>query len=102
MGQLYNFVCPGCGYIAKMVSGGLGFGMITVVRTMTCEDCKTVVDVVIERDGKDGSTGDPNYHYPSICRQCRGSRFYPWPSTHPCPKCDAKMIKNERPTLCWD
>lgn len=103
MGAKFNFVCPGCGYIAKWVSGRRDVGMIAVVRTMACEDCEAVVDVLIGRDGKDGRTGDPNYDKElNICPQCQGSRLYPWPSKHPCPKCDAKMIKDETSMMFWD
>jgi hypothetical protein len=44
-----------------MVSGGRDVGMVAVVRTMTCNDCKEVVDVLIGRYGESGPIGDPDY-----------------------------------------
>ncbi len=60
MGTAYNFTCTKCGYSAK-ASGGRAVGMVAVVRTMTCNDCKEVVDVLIGRYGENGPTGDPDY-----------------------------------------
>jgi hypothetical protein len=60
MGTAYNFTCTECGYSA-MVSGGRDVGMVAVVRTMTCNDCKEVVDVLIGRYGESGPIGDPDY-----------------------------------------
>lgn len=103
MGTKFNFVCPGCGYASGLVSGGRDMGMIAVVRTMVCEDCDSVVDVLIGRYGKDGSTGDPDYDKNlHICPECKGTHLHPWPREHPCPKCNANMIKDENGMVLWD
>lgn len=104
MGTKYNFACPGCGYTVDWVSGGRDFGEIAVVRSMICEDCKDVVDVLIGRCGQDGPTGDPDYDKNlNLCPKCEGIRLHPWPSEHPCPKCNEKMLKNKTfGKILWD
>lgn len=103
MGTKVDFICPSCGYTA-MVSGGRDVGMEAVVQTMTCEDCQTLVDVLIGRFGEDGPTGDANYDQDlNLCPQCRGTKVHPWPSQQPCPKCSGSMIEDENGlTIAWD
>jgi len=102
MGEKFNFTCPGCGHTA-LVSGGRDMGMMAVVRTMTCEDCKELIDVRIGRYGKDGPTGDPNCDKDlDICPVCRGHNVCPWPSRHPCPQCGGAMTKDDDATILWD
>ncbi|PSR12117.1 hypothetical protein C8255_27025 [filamentous cyanobacterium CCP3] len=104
MGTKYNFACPGCGYIAEWVSGQRDFGEMAVVRTVICEDCKAVVDVLIGQYGQDGLTGDPDYDKSlNLCPKCEGTRLYSWSSKHPCPKCDDKMLKDDTfGEMLWD
>jgi Zn finger protein HypA/HybF involved in hydrogenase expression len=104
MGTKYNFVCPGCGYTAERVSGGRDLGEMAVVRTMICETCEVVVDVLIGRYGEDGPTGDPDYDKNlNLCPECKGTRLLYWPIEHPCPKCHAKMSKDETcGKMLWD
>jgi hypothetical protein len=45
MGRLFEFGCEQCGYQAE-VSGGEDAGWLILTQTMTCLDCKRVVDVV--------------------------------------------------------
>lgn len=100
--MIFDFVCPGCGYTAR-VSGGLDCGMLAVVRTMTCEDCKKLVDVLIGRYGQDGPTGDSDYDKDlDICPKCRGYNIRAWSSLQPCPRCDCKMIKGDDAVVMWD
>lgn len=104
MGTKYNFACPGCGDIAEWVSGQRDFGEMAVVRTMICEACKAVVDVLIGRHGQDGPTDDRDYDTSlNLCPKCEGTRLYLWPSEHPCPKCDNQMFKDETfGEMLWD
>ena len=86
-----------------MVSGGRDVGMVAVVRTMTCKDCKELVDVLIGRYGKSGSTGDPEYDDDlDICPECRGRNVRLWPKRHPCPQCDGVMKKERGLDMQWD
>lgn len=104
MGTASQFICPGCSYTTGCVSGGRDMGMEAVVRTMVCETCETVVDVLIGRYGQDGPTGDPDYDKQlNLCPKCQGSQLHIWPSEHPCPKCNTQMIKDETcGDLLWD
>ena len=102
MGTAYNFTCSKCGYSAT-VSGGRDVGMVAVVRTMICDDCEEVVDVLIGRYGEDGSTGDPEYDADlGICPECRGRNLRSWSRRHPCPKCDGDMNKDDGFEMLWD
>lgn len=102
MGSLSRFRCPECGYAAT-VSGGRDCGMVAVVRTMVCDDCRALADVLIGREGKDGPTGDAEYDRRlNICPRCHGTRVRPWKATLTCPRCDTRMISDRNFTLLWD
>ena len=77
--------------------------MLAAVRTMTCKDCKEVVDVLIERCGEVGRTGDPDFDKDfDICRKCRGKKLQQWPRKYPCPRCGDGMLKDNGPPIMWD
>ena len=104
MGKAYNYKCDNCGYSA-IVSGGRDFGFVAVVKTMICEDCKNLVDVLIGRHGKDGATGDIEYDRKlNICPICAGKNLKAWPTNHTCPRCSANMIRsrNGSDVILWD
>lgn len=104
MGAKFNFVCPGCRYTAGWLAGGRSVGMMAVVRTMTCEDCQELVDVLIGRHGQDGLTGDINHDETlNICPKCQGERLVSWPTECPCPRCGTNMTKDETlGRMLWD
>lgn len=103
MGAYFDFTCAGCGYTAR-VSGGRDVGMLAVIRTMTCDSCKTLVDVLIGQCGKEVPTGDPEYDKDlNLCPECRSRNVRPWPPRkRPCPKCGVKMAPNLETKLLWD
>ncbi len=102
MGQGYRFYCSNCKYEAE-VSGGRDIGFVAVVRTMTCDDCHELADVLIGRQGIDGPSGDPEYDKDlNLCPHCSGSNVRPWTRKHFCPKCGAEMTKDESSHICWD
>ncbi len=102
MGSIYRFRCPGCDYMAE-VSGGRDAGMVAVVKTMTCLNCKELVDVLIGRYGEAGPTGDPEYDKDlNICPRCGGHNIRPWPRYYPCPRCKEYMIKEHGIICLWD
>ena len=71
MGSLIRFTCEICDYSVE-VSGGIDYGMIAVVQTVTCHDCEHLVDVLIGREGQEGPTGDPEYDKDlQTCPLCR-------------------------------
>lgn len=102
MGSKFAFECPDCGYSA-VVSGGRDFGMMAVVQTMVCQDCKHLVDVLIGRFGEEGPTGDPDYDAQlGRCPDCEGQDVHLWQSEHPCPKCGVGMTRNSDFHMLWD
>ena len=102
MGTWYKFECPKCRYFAQ-VSGGRSVGMLAVVRTMTCEDCRALVDVLIGFQGEDGPMGDPEFDKDlNQCPKCRGENITPWIASGPCPRCGARMRRDESEVIMWD
>jgi hypothetical protein len=100
MGRLFEFGCGQCGYRAE-VSGGEDAGFIVITQTMTCLDCKRVVDVVAG-ESHPGSLGSDT-HILGRCPRCRGCRVIPWPQTRPCPRCGGNMKKRYAEPVCfWD
>ena len=72
MGSKSGYRCRGCGYEA-IVSGGPDIGMVIRTQTMTCLDCRELVDVITgfhfenERDDDIGR-----------CPKCKGRRLKEW------------------------
>ncbi len=100
MGRLYEFGCEQCGYQAE-VSGGEDAGCLVVTRTMTCLDCKRVVDVVVG-ESHPGSLGS-DIDILGQCPRCRGRRSVPWGQSRVCPKCGGAMKKLDTGRVCyWD
>jgi hypothetical protein len=103
MGTKYEFRCPECRYSAT-VSGGLDSGMVAVVRTMACDDCKEIVDVLVGKSGQEGPTGDPSYDKDlNICPNCQRRKVRPWSASRGCPRCATRMILvHDSPRVLWD
>ena len=103
MGRNYKYHCTNCEY-SVTTSGKRDVGMIAVVKTMICEDCKEAVDVRIGSYGKNGRTGDPELDKRlNICPLCDRSNLKSWPRQHPCPKCQSKMVRDKNdPFVLWD
>lgn len=100
MGRLYEFGCGQCGYQAE-VSGGEDAGFLLVTRTMTCLDCKEVVDVVVG-ESQPGSLGS-DIHILGRCPLCRHLRVVPWPNSRPRPKCGGTIKKLDTGRVVfWD
>ena len=101
MGSQFEFTCGGCGYRAE-VAGGKDAGMMAVLQTMTCHDCKDLVDVLIGQYGEDGPIGDPELDKRlGSCPRCGGKKVVPWDELRPCPRCDSKMTQGEL-IIMWD
>ena len=102
MGAHYLFQCSECKYNAT-VSGGRDVGMLAVTKTMICQSCNEVVDVMIGQFGQDGPTGDPEFDKElGICPGCEGADLRSWSRRHPCPKCNGRMIREKEPRIMWD
>jgi uncharacterized paraquat-inducible protein A len=102
MGTWSKFDCKKCGYTVN-VSGGKDFGMVAVVQTMICNDCKELVDVLIGRCGETGKSGDIEYDKDlDVCPECRGTNLSTWSaSTRSCPRCRQKLNKGQVVAM-WD
>jgi hypothetical protein len=98
MGRLYEFGCEKCGYQAE-VSGGEDAGWLIVTRTMTCLDCKRVVDVVVG-ESHPGSLGS-DIHILGRYPRCRSKQVIPWGKSRPCPKCGGVMKKLDTGRVCY-
>jgi len=77
--------------------------MIAVVQTMICQDCRDVVDVVIEE-----MVGGVPIRVLALdddwdsCPQCDGKKVVVWDESRPCPRCDGQMTQNESIVINWD
>lgn len=101
MGALFTFTCPGCAYEAG-VSGRKDRGMLSVVETRVCSECRIVVDVLIGAYGREGETGDPEMDRRlGLCPECSAPLSTPWPESRPCPKCGQSMMPGDDHIL-WD
>jgi hypothetical protein len=102
LGTKYDVRCETCGYRA-VVSGGKDVGMITVVQTMTCDDCKDLVDVIIGRFGEKDPVEDYDLDVElGACPQCGGTKVVPWDVARPCPRCRSEMIPGATVVEMWD
>lgn len=103
MGTTYDFTCQACNYTAH-VSGGRDVGMIAVVHTMSCRDCRELVNVLTGRQGKDGPTGDPGYDKGlGRCPRCKGREVVAWTAPGPCPRCGEVMGRSDYGVVTmWD
>ena len=101
MGSKSDFTCSGCGYTTT-VCGGRDCGMLAVLKTMACDNCRELVDVLIGKCGEDGLTGDPELDANiGQCPICKGNQVSTWTPSMPCPKCAGSM--NDRGVrILWD
>ena len=102
MGSWNKYDCPNCDYSAT-VSGGRDGGMVAVVETMTCMDCKELFDISIGFQGTVGPSGKPDVDKDmNKCPECRGENLKKWTRRAPCPKCGKKMISDDTVDILWD
>jgi len=102
MGAKYEFKCGGCGHRAE-VSGGKDIGMMAVVQTMTCHDCKDLVDVLIGQYGEEGAADNHELNKRlGSCPQCEGTKVVPWDEARQCPRCASQMVPDELTITMWD
>lgn len=102
MGTSYLFVCDKCKYHAE-VSGGEDCGFHIKSHTMTCNDCRSLVDVSIEYHAHLAEMAKDN-HFDidfGACPKCKGFNVRKWDNPGPCPKCSGTMIQKH--AVCnWD
>lgn len=98
MGTRCRFVCPACGY-ATVVSGGDDCGFFVATRTVVCNRCEEVMDVVGSETPWDaGSTA--SYCF-LRCPSCDGG-VRAWHG-RACPRCGKGMeLDPDGPVIQWD
>ena len=97
MGALYQFTCGKCGYTAE-ASGGQDRGMRIEVQTVSCAECKALVDVVVRQDAD--AVPKPRAARP-VCPENRKHRVTRWTDGDPCPRCGEPMPPGVSIAL-WD
>ena len=98
MGTSYLFVCSKCNCHAE-VSGGEDCGFIVKTKTMTCHDCRALVDVSI---GYHSHVEDNPFDIDfGVCPKCKGPNVSEWINPGPCPKCTGVMIR-KKAVVNWD
>ena len=98
MGTSYLFACSKCKYHAE-VSDGADCGFLVKTKTMTCNDCKELVDVTV---GYHSHVKDKTFDIElGVCPKCKGSNVNKWINPGSCPKCAGAMIRKEA-VICWD
>lgn len=102
MGQIQQYKCPKCAY-QTTVNGGIGYGMFTVVVTITCRECARLYDVVADQSAAElfGDGTGKNAPTGLACPQDAAHHFEIWQAGGPCPKCGTTMA-GDGAELCWD
>ena len=103
MGTSYDHVCGDCGYKAH-VCGERSVGFVAVLETMTCNDCKDLVDVLVDIRMCRGTGVDPEIEEErGRCPKCKSDAVSPCVVPMPCPKCGGLVARDENGGVtCWD
>jgi len=101
MGQLQEFRCPQCEY-QETVTGGMGFGMETVLVTISCRDCERLFDAVADQKSCEiHETEDAVEPTGLVCPKNAAHFISLWEREGPCPKCGTSMEAGQM-DVCWD
>lgn len=93
MGVINRVACS-CGYSA-LVSAQRDAGKRSVSETVTCLDCRELVDVMVAVIGSDDPTPLRR------CPRCRGERLAAWAAGGDCPRC-GEPTRDPVPVGSWD
>jgi hypothetical protein len=106
MGMLSRVTCTSCGYEAE-VSGGPDCGMKVEVHTVSCRECRVLVDVLVAKlPRRDDDQPVVNYDPPMVkvrprCPRSAKHHIELWSIGGPCPSCNAAITDSE-PVALWD
>ena len=112
MGESFTYECIKCDY-SVMTSAGLDYGMLAVVETHICLNCRIIVDICVGEYGKVYSREEldmhPEKNNPDMdyykCPMCGDdSALVKWDKRkRPCPRCDGGMDRDPKgESLLWD
>jgi hypothetical protein len=93
MGDMYEAACSGCGYQAEGLQDGAGL-IGTFLEPMICQDCRELVNVVVEDFF---SSGGPNL---SSCPRCGGARLTALPKLALGEQTSGEGFRLQRQTMC--
>ncbi len=96
MGRLFSFQCPKCAYTVDC-SGKADAGMMSATRTVVCDQCRNLQDVVVETY----EMGRNRKRVPPRCEKDKTHNVRTWKHPGPCPRCGETLVRGE-PVVLWD
>ena len=98
MGTRYQFSCGACGFDVE-TSGGFDIGMVAATQTISCQDCRSLVDV----HAGDAPTTTPEdvATMALCCPESPRHKVAHWNHPDPCPKRGKTMTRGPS-TMLWD
>ena len=103
MGQMRKYRCPSCRY-AETDAGGRSCGMIAVIETILCRDCRRLYDAIAEETPDEALQEDGRVRGNLTGIRCPVSEnhsFIRWRKPWPCPRCNTQMVASKL-ALNWD
>ena len=119
MGIKYRYKCKTCDY-ETVVSGGPDQGMRCTTRTITCNDCHELSDIVVSRVKDNAWVQEKVGIQGKKCPKCQSTNVRVWghqeliepngkviswkigqQSNNACPKCGGDMVAGEA-AVYWD
>lgn len=99
MGRLSALKCPKCDYRAT-VCGGPDVGLTCATVTISCSECRELMDVV---SAERASASSQLAEVPVVCRNDAGHVSSLWRFPGPCPRC-AEIMQRDRAAgvAIWD
>lgn len=103
MGTSHDYICNQCG-LKGHVSGGTDAGLMACVKTMYCDQCDKLVNVVTDWTGAEcHGEAITEEDKKSIGRcDCGHCPTIAWNHGDPCPKCNGTVECDEGVTSMWD
>jgi Zn finger protein HypA/HybF involved in hydrogenase expression len=105
MGMIQKFVCQDCGLKAN-VSGGEDRGFYVQTRTMFCQQCRALYDVLVDRTYDFTNPRPPltpeEQQLIGRCPECESDALIAWTDGDPCPACGGEISKGRGPAVLWD
>jgi hypothetical protein len=103
VGTTLGYICTKCEHAFES-SDGKDRGFLMEAQSMTCGDCRDVVDVVIRpTESARGEMRSQLLTCAGLCPECDGTNLTAWDSSKPCPKCGGPVVIDpEGAETLWD